>query len=136
MVGGTGNDALRGGSGGDYLVGNEGSDIFQYQYVGESRNVVEHGANQLDQIVDFTQGEDLIDLSAVDANDAVDGDQAFIFLASPGSPTGDWSGFVWATANSGSGFATLNVSTDADAAPEMQIYMSHAYTFTAGDFIL
>ena len=136
MVGGTGNDTLWGGPGGDYLVGNEGVDTFQYRSVGESQNGVEHGANQLDQIVDFTQGQDLIDLSQIDANDALDGDQAFTYLADPGSHTGDWSGFVWATANSQSGISLINVSTDADPAAEMQVYMSHAYTFTAGDFIL
>ena len=101
-----------------------------------SQNVVERDANQLDQIVDFMQGQDKIDLSQIDANEAVDGDQAFIYLANPGGHTGDWSGYVWATANSQSGISLLNVSTDADAAPEMQIYMSHAYIFTAGDFIL
>jgi serralysin len=136
MVGGEGNDALSGGTGGDYLVGNEGADVFLYSDVEESQNVVVNGANQLDQIVDFTQGQDKIDLSDIDGNDVLDGDQAFTFLADPGNHTGDWSGFVWATANAQSGFAMINVSTDGDAEAEMQIYMSHAYTFTPGDFIL
>ena len=34
------------------------------------------------------------------------------------------------------GIATINVSVDGDAAPEMQIYMSHPYQFTVNDFIL
>jgi len=43
---------------------------------------------------------------------------------------------VWQTTNSQTGIVTINVSIDGDAAPEMQIYMSHPYQFTASDFIL
>jgi Ca2+-binding RTX toxin-like protein len=137
MVGGTGNDTLSGGIGGDYLVGNEGADIFQYFAVEESQNVLINGVNQLDQIVDFTLGQDKIDLSAIDANPTLDGDQAFTFIADPAHYTGDWTGVVWQTIlDPRNGIATLNVSIDGDAAAEMQIYMSHPYQFTANDFIL
>jgi hypothetical protein len=94
-----------------------------------------NGANQLDTIVDFTQGEDKIDLSAIDANPAVDGDQAFTFIADPAHYTGDWTGTVWET-TAANGIATINVSTDATPGAEMQIYMSHPYQFHASDFIL
>jgi Ca2+-binding RTX toxin-like protein len=124
------------GLGGDYLVGNEGADIFQYFAVEESQNVTINGVNQLDQIVDFTQGQDKIDLSGMDANPLLDGDQAFTFIADPAHYTGDWTGVVWQTTNSQTGIATINVSIDGDAAPEMQIYMSHPYQFAASDFIL
>jgi len=76
MVGGVGNDILVGGLGGDYMVGNEGADVFKYNDVSDSQHTVVNGVNQLDTIVDFTQGEDKIDLSAIDANPNVDGDQA------------------------------------------------------------
>jgi serralysin len=109
--------------------------VFQYFAVEDSQNVTVNGASQLDQIVDFTQGEDKIDLSGIDANPMVDGDQAFTFIADPAHYTGDWTGVVWQT-TAANGIATINVSTDGDAAPEMQIYMSHAYTFTASDFLL
>jgi len=136
MVGGTGSDILEGDGGGDFLIGSEGSDIFQYWAIEDSQNVVVNGVNQQDQIADFTLGQDKIDLSRIDANGAVDGDQAFTFLADPARHSGDWTGLVWQTVNPQNGIATINVSTDGDAAAEMQIYMSHAYTFTAGDFIL
>jgi Ca2+-binding RTX toxin-like protein len=135
MVGGTGNDTLIGGVGGDFLVGNEGADIFKYTAVEESQNTVLWGANQLDQIADFTQGQDKIDLSTIDANPALAGDQAFTFIADPAHYTGDWTGVVWQT-TAANGIATINVSIDGDAAPEMQIYMSHPYQLTASDFIL
>jgi hypothetical protein len=43
---------------------------------------------------------------------------------------------VWQTNDPGNGVAIINVSVDGDAAPEMQIDMSHPYQFTASDFIL
>jgi Ca2+-binding RTX toxin-like protein len=135
MVGGTGNDTLIGGVGGDFLVGNEGADIFRYEAVEESQNTILWGANQLDQIADFVQGQDKIDLSAIDANPTLAGDQAFTFIADPAHYTGDWTGVVWQT-TAANGIATINVSIDGDAAPEMQIYMSHPYQFAASDFIL
>jgi Ca2+-binding RTX toxin-like protein len=135
LVGGVGNDTLSGGLGGDYLVGNEGADIFYYTAVEESQNVTINGVNQLDQIVDFTQDQDKIDLSGIDANPALDGEQAFTFIADPAHYTGDWTGVVWQT-TAANGIATINVSIDGDSAPEMQIYMSHPYQFTANDFIL
>ena len=135
MVGGTGNDILSGGAGSDYLVGNEGADTFQFAAVSESQNQLSSGTQQ-DTIVDFTQGQDRIDLSLIDANVSLAGDQAFTFLADPAHYTGDWSGLVWQTTDSRTGIATLNVSIDADPGADMQIYMSHPYTFTANDFIL
>jgi Ca2+-binding RTX toxin-like protein len=136
MVGGAGNDTLFGGSGGDYLVGEAGADIFRYTAIEESQNVVINGANQLDQIVDFVQGQDKIDLSAIDSDPGLAGDQAFVFIADPAHYTGNWTGALWQTTNPQTGIAIINVSIDGDADAEMQIYMSNPYQFTANDFIL
>jgi Ca2+-binding RTX toxin-like protein len=136
IVGGICNDTLRGGLGGDYLVGSEGADIFQYTAVEESQSVLINGVLQHDQINDFTQGQDKIDLSGIDANPTLDGDQAFTFITDPAHYTGDWTGVVWQTTDPRSGATTINASIDGDADPEMQIYMSHPYQFTANDFIL
>jgi Ca2+-binding RTX toxin-like protein len=136
IVGGTGNDTVVGGLGGDFLSGNEGADIFQYTSVEESQNIVINGVSQLDQIADFTQGQDKIDLFSIDANPALAGDQAFVFITDPAHYTGDWTGVVWQTTNPQTGITTINVSVDGDADAEMQIYMSHPYQFTANDFIL
>jgi hypothetical protein len=136
MVGGTGNDKLWGGAGGDFLVGDTGADVFQYFDVRESQNITLDGALQLDQIVDFTQGDDKIDLSAIDANINLSGNQAFVFIADPTHYIGSWAGAVWATADARTGIVTLNISIDESPAAEMQIYMSHPYSFTAADFIL
>jgi hypothetical protein len=82
LFGGGGNDFLAGGSGadlivggrrGDTLTGGAGNDVFRYDSVEDSNST------EADGIQDFNLG-DLIDLSRIDANTLVDGDQAFTFI--------------------------------------------------------
>ena len=84
--------------------------------------------------VQVTQGEDKIDLSGIDANPMVAGDQAFTFIADPAHYTGSWVGVVWET--TANGISTINVSIDATPGSEMQINVNHTHNFTAADFIL
>jgi len=150
LVGDEGNDILSGGTGADVLIGGQGADIFKYTAVEESSGAVVNGVQQIDDITDFTQGEDKIDLSAIDANGTLAGDQAFTFLDAPPPsnvdvdhpagtddpvPITDWTGLVWSETDS-NGHTTIFVSTDADADPEMQIYMPQAVQLHANDFIL
>jgi Ca2+-binding RTX toxin-like protein len=151
LDGGLGNDILSGGLGADVLMGEQGADIFKYTSVDESSGAVVNGVVQIDDITDFTQGEDKIDLSAIDANGALPGDQAFTFLENPPPPSDvvvdhpagtddpppitDWTGLVWSETD-GNGHTTIFVSTDADADPEMQIYMPQTIQLHASDFIL
>jgi Ca2+-binding RTX toxin-like protein len=135
LRGGFGNDTLVGGMGGDLLVGGADADIFKYLTVEDSQNILINGVLQQDQILDFTQGQDKIDLSTIDADPGLPGDQAFVFVADPAHYTGNWTGVVaqitWAD-----GTASICASTDADPECEFIIYMSHPYQFTANDFIL
>ena len=68
-----GDDILVGGLGKDTMTGNDGKDTFDFD------SVLETGKTRLtrDVITDFTRGEDLIDVSAIDANPFMGGDQAF-----------------------------------------------------------
>lgn len=81
ILGGGGNDTLDGGGGDDLLVGGSGSDTF----------VLNDANDGVDTIVDFTVGEDVIDLSGVtgvityeqrddDAAMLVDGNDFAVFL--------------------------------------------------------
>ncbi len=71
--GGYGNDYLSGGAGQDYLRGGVGADTFDFDSAGES---LAWGA--YDTIADFSWEEgDKIDLSTIDANSLIPGDQAF-----------------------------------------------------------
>jgi hypothetical protein len=68
--------------------------MFRYLGVANSHAVMVEGVNRLDQIVDFTQGADKIDLSATDTIDAFAGDQAFVFIADPVHYSGSRTGVV------------------------------------------
>ncbi|WP_311775972.1 calcium-binding protein [Pseudomonas baetica] len=84
LVGGGGNDTLVGGANRDTLTGGTGNDMFVFTSTGDS------GTSTLsrDVITDFTQGEDHIDLSQIDARTSgggSGGNQDFTFL-------GEWNG--------------------------------------------
>ncbi|MFP5077281.1 calcium-binding protein [Rhizobium sp. YIM 134829] len=73
-----GNDLLIGGAGADSLYGGDGADTFLYSFVWES--TVESAGR--DTIFDFSGiAGDKINLSGMDADTAVAGDQAFTFIA-------------------------------------------------------
>lgn len=88
LDGGTGTDILNGGNGNDLLIGSAGrdtmnggagNDVFRF-----NANIAEIG-NTLttnDIIQNFVSGEDVIDLSAIDANTSVAGNQAFTYIGS------------------------------------------------------
>ncbi len=76
LYGGAGNDTLSGGTGFDILSGQAGADLFYFAALTDS--VV--GTNR-DVITDFSHAQtDLIDVSAIDANVDIPGDQAFTFI--------------------------------------------------------
>ena len=65
-----GNDVLDGLGGNDTLIGGAGADEFRFTTLGGT-----------DKIADFQSGQDIINLSGIDANSAVAGDQAFTFAS-------------------------------------------------------
>ncbi|HYJ82622.1 MAG TPA: hypothetical protein VEW26_07265, partial [Allosphingosinicella sp.] len=75
LTGGGGDDIILGGGRGDTLTGGGGNDIFQYNSTSDSNSV------ERDGIQDFASG-DRIDLSKIDANTLLEGDQAFSFIGS------------------------------------------------------
>ena len=75
LIGGLGNDRLVGGLGADALYGGGGADIFVY------RTIAETGSGGRDKIFDFVHAQgDRIDLSLIDANTRIGGNQAFTFI--------------------------------------------------------
>ncbi len=75
IVAGADFDTIDGGAGQDRLTGGAGDDLFVFSALTDS------GATSAtaDHITDFTAG-DTIDLTAIDADAALDGDQAFAFV--------------------------------------------------------
>lgn len=74
LNGGAGKDILEGLEGADILTGGAGTDVFLFRSMGEA------ASNLPDIINDFEHGIDRLDLSFIDANLRVQGDQAFSFI--------------------------------------------------------
>ena len=77
LHGGDGHDVMIGGLGPDDQLGGNGNDIFRFLAVEDSF----HGSKHRDFISDFDPREhDRIDVSGIDANELLAGDQAFKFI--------------------------------------------------------
>jgi Ca2+-binding RTX toxin-like protein len=94
LYGGNGNDRITGGGGIDVIDGGAGDDRIEGSYdidqmtggtgadrfvFGDFDEFLPMSTSGLDKILDFVQGTDLIDLSAIDADQVLAGDQAFAF---------------------------------------------------------
>jgi Ca2+-binding RTX toxin-like protein len=80
LNGGDGTDTLFGGDGVDFLTGGAGNDIFIGE-INATKVSSNNGAISLDVITDFAAG-DILDLSGIDANTGLAGDQAFTLVNS------------------------------------------------------
>ena len=155
--GGNGNDHVDGGYGNDRLYGDNGNDNLQgdggddtlYGGNGKDRFVFDDGdsgvgSGNRDSVEDFQRGEylpvngqpqwvagDIVDLSAVDANTQVSGDQAFTYVG-----TLPFSGAAQIRCETIDGAKVLSLNLDSDAAAEMQIQLSTGLVPFAADFLL
>ncbi|UPY37766.1 SdrD B-like domain-containing protein [Sediminicoccus sp. KRV36] len=76
LIGGGGNDTIMGGAGQDSMTGGTGADRFVWSVLNES------AAATPDRVTDFAWAQgDVLDLSAIDANLGLAGDQAFTLMA-------------------------------------------------------
>jgi serralysin len=128
ITGSLGNDIISGGLGHDTLTGNGGNDIFLY------RNLAESTSAGRDGIQDFSLN-DVIDLSKIDANTLLAGDQAFSFIGTSafGNHAGELrfensSGPIWLVQGDvdGNGVADF----------ELLVTVSDGHTITSADFHL
>jgi hypothetical protein len=83
ITSGQGNDLLQGNGGADQLTGGAGVDVFVYKLASDS------AGNAVDHILDFMPGTDGIDLSRIDANTLVAGNQAFTYTESFSGTAGE-----------------------------------------------
>ncbi len=126
LRGGRGNDLLVGGRGGDILKGNAGSDAFDFNGTSDSGA----GDKLHDRIIDFTQGEDVIDLADIDAISG-GGDDAFTFI---GNSALGAAGELRAFTTSG-GRTLIEGDVDGSGA-DFQIVLLTNVALSAGDFVL
>jgi Ca2+-binding RTX toxin-like protein len=130
LDGGAGNDLLTGGVGRDMLTGGAGSDTFDFNALSEMGLT----SATWDVINDFVHGLDRIDLSTLDANAALAGNQAFSAPVVGGTFSG-----AFATAGDlyfDNVAHVLYGNTDADTAAEFAIQLVGVSTLTATDLFL
>ncbi len=128
LLGGDGSDALFGGAGADLLRGGSGADVFIYTDVSQSDAAAWDSLQQWDMA-------DVIDLSQIDANTTLAGDQAFVFRGYVGNAPGTIAaGDIWAFQIGNR--TVLLAGTDADAAAELRIEIAGHHTLTDANFIL
>lgn len=128
--GSAGADRVLGGAGSDALSGNGGADDFVYTSTANSVG------KAVDRILDFAQGDDRIDLSAIDANTqrGASGNQTFSFIGTGGftKTAGelryDPSNFV--------GQTRLYGDVNGDGKADMEIRLDGTLLLTADDFLL
>lgn len=136
--GGTGNDTLIGGSGNDILVGGAGKDTMSdqtgndiYRYFNTSESTV--GA-QRDVILDFTRGNDKLDLSSIDADLSIVGNQPFTFIGN-NNFTGTRGEVRFYTSGSNL-FVQAEINGDGNRIADMEIQLNGLASIAAADIIL
>ena len=148
LYGGPGNDRVHGVDGNDILYGDDGDDIVtgnigvdqmwggrgndRFRYWGDAFQGYHSGvgAGRRDRIMDFAAG-DLIELTSVDANATVAGNQAFQLIgAAPFSRPGQ---IRWQKVGR---ITLIQASTDADLQPEFEIELSNGAPTTSAAFLL
>jgi Ca2+-binding RTX toxin-like protein len=108
LDGGGGDDSLVGGLGADTLLGGAGADTFEFNFVNESPFGIGY-----DTISDFNPLEgDKIDLSGIDADTGLSGNQAFLPSQLDFDPI------------TGTQLAYLNVNGVTEITPDLQIQIS------------
>lgn len=115
LFGGLGDDVLIGGVGRDQMTGGGGADTFRVLQESVGQTVLE-----IDSILDYQTGLDRLDLSAIDANSALAGDQAFqISLTGLTRTAGQ--AYVFYTAGSNTSTVRLDINGDGKADYQLTI---------------
>lgn len=136
LIGGDGEDFIIGGGGADVLTGGRDDDVFyffdpRHSQVGR-RDLLKAGAGAVAFENPGAAAGDLIDLSAIDANSSIDGDQAFKFGHSTGI------GHVWLKESGDKTLVRANLDVLAGWEFELAIADAgvRASAYSAEDFLL
>ncbi|MET3899018.1 Ca2+-binding RTX toxin-like protein [Devosia sp. UYZn731] len=126
-----GHDIINGGAGYDVMTGNTGNDTFVFGNAAE----IGSRAGARDVITDFTQGQDKIDLSAIDANSKLTGNQDFTFIAgNDASFTKTPGELAWHT-EAATGRTVIQGDINGDGVHDFEIELKGLLNLKASDFI-
>jgi Ca2+-binding RTX toxin-like protein len=135
LIGHAGNDVLHGGAGDDLLLGGAGADVLTGGSEGDMFRFLPGDTGTgpaADRITDFAIIVDQIDLSAIDANTGLAGDQAFTFIG-----TAAFSGTAGELRYAFDGIDTwLQADVDGDALADLEIVFTDDVYLIASDFYL
>jgi serralysin len=124
LDGGDGSDLLRGRGGKDILVGGADDDIFAFRSIAEAGK-----GQQRDEIRDFSRSDgDKIDLSGMDANTKMSGNQAFSFIGG--------NGFSGKAGQLQYKNGVVAGDVNGDKAADFHIEIANDHWLRAGDFLL
>jgi serralysin len=127
LDGGKGSDVLIGGAGPDKLTGGAGGDTFVFNNVGDST------MGSPDVVLDFRASDkDVIDVSKIDANTGVAGDQGFAFIGT-GAFTHHAGELRYSVDSAG---AHVYGDVNGDGVADFHVVLSGVTSLSSGNFIL
>jgi Ca2+-binding RTX toxin-like protein len=133
LLGGLGNDVLIGGTGADSLVGGAGQDQYRLLAAAESTPA---GRDTIAFSFGGANGIDRIDLRAIDANEFLGGDDAFVFIGAAPLPGGGAAGAGrLRAAAAGPGQYVVQADTNGDGVAEIEMLVQSATAPVAGWFL-
>lgn len=127
LFGSSGRDILSGGLGSDGLVGGAGVDLYGFSEVAHSTLA------SLDLISGFQPLLDFIDVSFIDANSNIAGDQAFTWVGDAANATGG-GGEIGFQIDSGSTYVVADI--DGDLNIDFAVEIDGVFSLTGQEFIL
>lgn len=132
LSGGAGNDTLIGGTGNDNQTGGAGVDTFVVRQESVNSSMA-GGVLEIDYITDLRAVErDLLDLSAIDANMNVAGDQSFTAVSAFSGTAGEMS----LSYSAGSNTTTLRLDVDGDGRADYQLRLDGDVRADSGTWML
>lgn len=138
LIGGSGNDTITGGKGADVLTGGTGADRFFFGVKADALYGVNTPGTEKDNlkapdtITDFQVGQDKIVVGLIDANDNVQGDQAFVQLVNSTAVTNHSVSWYW----NADGNTVIKAETNGDGIADFHLMLTGKMSLTSWDFIM
>ena len=135
LNGGAGNDTINGNDGEDIIIGGTGNDLLRGGLDADVFLVLQGSVGQpvleSDQIFDFSTAEgDLIDLSTIDANSLLDGNQAFSLVSAFSKQAGQM------TMSFAGGVTLIRLDVNGDTKADYQLKINGDVTGDSGGWML